>query len=358
MAFETHRQYQETSSHSAADTGNATYAVRRDLDTSAVADGQYEALHTNSTGRLKVSVHNGAFDTATGTITASAQTVVADVSHAGSASISIAGTYAGVNLTFEVYDGVNWVGIYAQQTDAQSVVLVSGALTNAIRAWDISPLVGYTQVRVRATAWTSGTANIRITPSCIAPEIAPVVAGSVAISSGTVTTVSTVTAVTSLTGGGVASGAADSGNPVKIGGQARTTNPTAVADAQRVNFVADKLGKQVTVGSIREMKVAQNTTITNSATETIILTAVAATFLDLYALTIANTSATACAVTIKDATAGTTRFVFSVLPGDTVQFTVNESAAHPQAVVNTSWTATCGTAVTSIIITAMAVRNI
>jgi hypothetical protein len=45
--------------------------------------------------------------------------------------------------------------------------------------------------------------------------------------------------------GDVASDAADSGNPVKIGMIARSTEPTAVADADRVNAVGSLLGKQV-----------------------------------------------------------------------------------------------------------------
>jgi hypothetical protein len=45
--------------------------------------------------------------------------------------------------------------------------------------------------------------------------------------------------------GTVAHDAADSGNPVKVGGVARSTNPTAVADGDRVNFYADLFGKQV-----------------------------------------------------------------------------------------------------------------
>lgn len=152
--------------------------------------------------------------------------------------------------------------------------------------------------------------------------------------------------------------AADAGAPVKIGGQARTTNPTAVADADRVNFIADKLGKQVVVNSIRDLKGVQKTTITSSTSEATIVTAVASTFLDLYGLIITNTSATATEVTIKDSTAGTTRAVIAVPAGDTRGFMLTESAAIPQATVNNNWTATCADSVASIEITALYVKNI
>lgn len=157
--------------------------------------------------------------------------------------------------------------------------------------------------------------------------------------------------------GNIANDSVDSGNPVKVGGQARTTNPTAVADGDRVNATFDKLGKQVVVGSIRDLKDGEHTVITSSTAETTIATAVASTFLDLYGLVIDNSSATVCTVTIKDSTAGTTRFTFTVPGGDTRGFMLPESAARKQSAVNNNWTATCGTSVASISITTMYVKN-
>lgn len=147
-------------------------------------------------------------------------------------------------------------------------------------------------------------------------------------------------------------------NPVKVGGQARTTNPTAVADGDVANYIADKLGKQVTVQSIRDLKTQQITTITASTSETTILTAVASTFLDVYAIFITNTSATATEVHIKDATAGTTRVTLSAPANDTRGFVLTESAAIPQATVNNNWTATAVDSVSSLIITVLAVKNL
>jgi hypothetical protein len=158
--------------------------------------------------------------------------------------------------------------------------------------------------------------------------------------------------------GNVAHDAADSGAPVKVGGQARTTNPTAVADADRSNFITDKLGKQVVVGSIRDLKTQQITTITSSTSETTVLTAVASTFLDVYGVIVVNSSATATNVSFKDSTAGTTRFNIYVPAGETRGFMLSESAAVNQAAVNNNWTATSSASVASVIITMLAVRNI
>ena len=158
--------------------------------------------------------------------------------------------------------------------------------------------------------------------------------------------------------GNIAHDGVDAGNPLKIGAQARQTNPTAVADADRSNLITDDLGKLIVAGSIRDLKGNQKTTITSSTSETTIVTAVASTFLDLYGLVIANTSASACNVTIKDATSGTTRFIFAVPAGETRGFMIPESGAHLQASVNNNWTATCSASVASIEITAMFVKNI
>lgn len=157
--------------------------------------------------------------------------------------------------------------------------------------------------------------------------------------------------------GDVAHDAVDAGEPIKNGGQARTTNPTAVADADRVNFIADKLGKQVVVGSVRDLKANQVTTITASTSETTIVTAVASTFLDLYGIIISNTSATLVNVAIKDATAGTTRFNISVPANDTRGFMLPESGAIKQSATNNNWTATSSASVSSLVITALTVAN-
>lgn len=158
--------------------------------------------------------------------------------------------------------------------------------------------------------------------------------------------------------GPTASGASLTASPVTTGGLAKTANPTAVSDGQVVNSLYDKLGKQVVVGSLRDLKSNQQTTITSSTGETTIVTADATNFLDLYGLILTNTSATGTKVTIKDSTAGTTRMVIYCPATDTRGFMLPESAAHKQAANNNNWTATCGTSVASMEITALFVKNL
>jgi hypothetical protein len=148
-------------------------------------------------------------------------------------------------------------------------------------------------------------------------------------------------------------------NAVLRGGRAATANPTAVTDGQMVGAMADKLGRTVVVlGNVRDLKGNQFTTITSSTTETTVVTAVAATFLDVYGCIVENTSATACKVTFKDSTAGTTQFEIYVPAGDTRGFMLPSSDGFKQTTVNTAWTATCGTSVASIVISMLYVKNI
>lgn len=160
---------------------------------------------------------------------------------------------------------------------------------------------------------------------------------------------------------GVGAGATGSAIPANAsynGLIAKTANPSAASDGNLVGALSDKLGKQVVVGSIRDLKGNQFTTITSSTSETTVVTAVASTFLDVYGVIVENTSATASKVTFKDSTAGTTQFEIYVPAGDTRGFMLPESGAFKQTTVNTNWTATCGTSVASIVISMLYVKNI
>lgn len=156
--------------------------------------------------------------------------------------------------------------------------------------------------------------------------------------------------------GNVAHDAADSGNPVKIGGKARTTNPTAVADGDRADAFCDDLGKQVVRPYVPRDLITQNTITLTSTTETTLLAQVASTFLDLIQIVAINTSATAVRVDIRDSTTGTIRFALYLPAGDTrgVVFQI----PIPQATVNTNWTAQLSAAVTDVRIFALAVRDV
>lgn len=157
--------------------------------------------------------------------------------------------------------------------------------------------------------------------------------------------------------GSVANAVADAGNPVGVGAQARTTNPTAVTDGQRVTLKADKLGRAVVaVGQVRDL-ITQNTITLTTTTETTLIAAVAAVFNDLCSLILTNTSATGVRVDIRDATAGTVRFsVFLAANGGGA--VINPTRPYKQTAVNNNWTAQLSAAVTDVRIFAQVEQNL
>lgn len=200
----------EDSVHTSGDTGSYILGVRQDADSSPVsADGDYQGLLFNDSGRLKVSTQPAALVATTGTITTSTSTVVADVTKASNVAIFIKGTFAGVNITFEGSNdgGTTYFGVQAVRSNANTVELTSGVLGAApAYCWEVS-VNAYTHFRVRATAWTSGTANIVILPGVYATEPIPATQTTpVTVSSGTLTTLTTLTNITNW--GNVADNAA------------------------------------------------------------------------------------------------------------------------------------------------------
>jgi len=158
--------------------------------------------------------------------------------------------------------------------------------------------------------------------------------------------------------GTVADAVADAQNPVGIGLTARQTNRTAVADGNRVRAIADDMGRQVVVvGQVRDLVSHQHTQIASSSAETTIVTAVASEFHDLVMLVLTNQTATAVNVTIKDATAGTTRMIVALAAngGAVLPFPV----PLPQlAAVNNNWTATLSSAAVTVNIFAQFLKNV
>lgn len=324
-------------------------------------------------------VINGEQNDTTGTFTNATQTTsvtATNLAGYGNVLISINGTYGTATAVFEGSDdgGTTFYPISeAARTDSNTIESGYTSLTNTSRAWQVNN-PGWDSLRVRSSAVASGTVNVRISPSAAPSAAGATVAIGVALPAGTnvighiITDTGSTTAVTGTVavtesgtwnvGASSATGSSVPANAFFNGLLAQTGNPSAATPGNLVGALADKLGKQVVVGSIRDLKVQQQTTITSSTAETTVLTSVASTFLDVYGVIVVNSSATATNVTFKDATAGTTRFNIYVPAGDTRGFMLPESGAHNQAVVANNWTATCGTSVASILITMLAVKNI
>lgn len=101
----------------------------------------------------------------------------------------------------------------------------------------------------------------------------------------------------------------------------------------------------------------QVTTITGTSETTIVSAGSSGVFRDLFMLLLTNSSSTATVVTIKDATAGTTVMTLAVPAGQTVGYTLPACDAVKQSSSANNWTATLGTGVTSLFVSAFYVEN-
>jgi hypothetical protein len=101
--------------------------------------------------------------TITGTITTATSTITLNpIAGYGGVCVSVSGTYTGVNFLLEgSRDGTNWSTISMSRQDTPSVIQSTGVIASVTRQ-HIAPTLGCIAVRVRATAWVSGTANITI----------------------------------------------------------------------------------------------------------------------------------------------------------------------------------------------------
>ena len=136
--------------------------------------------------------------------------------------------------------------------------------------------------------------------------------------------------------GDIASDAVDSGNPVKIGFEARTTNPTAVANADRVDGTSDKLGRQVVWPyQVRDL-IATAQASTATLAEVTLLAGAASTLHDLVEITCSNNSTVAVRISLRDNIAGGVVKTFDVPITNTItkEFTV----PVPQNEAANSWT--------------------
>lgn len=160
----------------------------------AVAD-----LAEIDTGGLQVSTQGRPIAAVTGTITAASSTVTATVTAAGNATITVNGTYAGVSYAFLASDdaGTTFYPVQVVREDNGLVLLADTPGTNGKVSYLVD-IPGWNQVRVAASAWTSGTANVRISPGG-GPFVPVVSVGNLYSGTGGATTVaSTVTANTTL----------------------------------------------------------------------------------------------------------------------------------------------------------------
>ena len=149
----------------------------------------------------------------------------------------------------------------------------------------------------------------------------------------------------------------DADNPIKIGGVGTTTNPTAVADGDRVDSIFDKVGRQImTLHAPRELTITNTINLTTTSETTLLATGGAGVFHDLTMLVISNANNISTRVDIRDDTSGTV-----ILP---IEIASKGGAVIPfhtplaQTAVNDNWTAQLSDGDADIRIFVQAVKNI
>lgn len=292
--------------------------------------------------------------------------IVREVSDFNTISVHVVSTGTSGSLVPQFSnDGANWVATTYYNIASGAT---GSSLGNNMTTANIFVLPVHGKFfRINITGISAGTASGSVfyyTTSITIPASAPITSVNQGVN---LTQVSSITVGTGGiagflgVGGTTANDAVDAGNPVKIGGQARTTNPTAVAGADRVNAMFDDLGRQVVVSEhVRDLVVQQQTQIVNTAAETTILTAGAAgVFHDITSLVVTNASATSTTITIKDSTGGTTRMILDVgALGSNSAVVIPFSKAMTQTSTENNWTATSSSAVVTINYFVQAVKNI
>jgi hypothetical protein len=149
----------------------------------------------------------------------------------------------------------------------------------------------------------------------------------------------------------------DTGNPIKIGGKARTTDPAAVANGDRADAYFDKLGKQVVMPmAVRERKIKNRIALTTTTETTLVAAGGSGIFRDLSHLSCSNEGATEVRVDIRDAAGGTVWASYDLAP-DGGGFVNNYSTPLPQDTANSAWTAQLSAAVSTVYCNVAAVED-
>lgn len=172
---------------------------------------------------------SGTEDLGSGTIGALNATAVAETQGSSSVTFNITGTWSATLIIEANTDGTNW---FATQGFRETDSTVNSTLT-ANAAINVA-CSSFKQVRLRASLYTSGTANIAWDAS--------------AGSNATLIYNNTANSLLATVTGNIASAVTDSGNPIKVGGVYNSSLPT-FSTGQRADLQLDSNGRIQTVNS-------------------------------------------------------------------------------------------------------------
>ena len=315
----------------------------------------------NADGRLRVSFETGG----SGLTDSELRATAVPVSQVSGANWSVT---ASLETTSVLYNGDNRIRVSVETggsglTDAElrasavPVSQVSGASwsTEATQSgtWNIGTLTTVTGITNSVAASIVDSSGVQYSGSNPVP-----ISGSISVS-GSITSTSAYLingdgtyrdtmpisgsvslsgslASTVVTGTTVSDVADDNSAPVKIGGIARTANPTAVAGGDTVSTSMDDLGRQV-MRPVQVRDLIQTAYVTAATgTETTLIAGVASTFLDLIYIMGANNSDAAVSVDIRSGTGGSVLMTLQIPASGTAGVAL--PVPLPQEVVASAWT--------------------
>jgi len=144
-----------------------------------------------------------------------------------------------------------------------------------------------------------------------------------------------------IVGGLVAHDAGDSGNPVKVGGRARTALPAAVAQDDRVDAIHDKYGRQLALVAPLDQRRSGTVNLTSTTGADVIAAPGASTAVVVTRILVVNGHASVgTKVSVRD---GTTVKATAFAAAGGGGWTIEDPNGLFVAAANTAVTAICGT---------------
>lgn len=233
-----------------------------------------------------------------------------------------------------------------QTTDSIATRQVSGATDSVFVVGPIAQGDAATAMRVVIAGNSDASVAVLSMPAVVVTSITNTTATNVVDSSGVaysgsnpipITVISGALTSTISVGDSAARAADNGGNPVKMGGIARQTNPTAFADGDRSNISTDDVGRQLTRPiQVRDLLATAYTTI-STGTETTILTAGAATYLDCIWMAFANSSNASQQIDIRAVSGGNIIHTAVIPANGTIGWA--PPVPWPQDATGNAWTA-------------------
>ena len=289
--------------------------------------GQQLAIQLDSTGSTLVNTPDAKGSGTLGALNAAV--TISTAGGKGGVLIQVKNTAASLSLQVEgsLDGGATWWATetctypYSQSSNATINPFVYAA--NATNWVYFSNSSGFQMLRVRCSAYTSGSSAITMSASATA----------------------------------MIQGIAPNFYGVRAGAVTNVTNAPAINGDQAATYlITDKNGRLLTVPFAERGRTFAQTTAIAVITETTVVTAGGAgVFNDLSFLSFSNSSATATLVALKDATAGTTRGTWWIAAG--ASLSIPFTTPLSQAVANSNWSVTCSVAATSLYVNAQYVKN-